>query len=318
MRRFGTDVLREVAQLHRKDQELEGRLHDYDFPLTHVEPLPEAEHRLFEYLFDRQPDNEHFSYSDPTPLTLRAKDDASAKRRAETPGRELLDLFAENAAMHAFSDAVARGRRELDDRLELWDGPSGARRGGAAALPSPRARLPVKGKRAKRFPRRLKTPNADLWTATSGWRTSRTTPVRTSPGETRACTIGPPLNLDPDDPDEVWFVGEPRAETRAAGAVGAVGADDASANVAAATPRNPCATLTRKGSAFWERLPYTAGVRQWRKVGAVVSALEIDRAGAFTCPVSAGAVFFSPGPPARLAAPRARRARLRRAGGRAR
>jgi len=37
--------------------------------------------------------------------------------------------------------------------------------------------------------------------------------------------------------------------------------------------------------------------KRWRHVGGVVSAFEIDRTGAFTCPVSCGAVFFSPGPP---------------------
>ena len=43
----------------------------------------------------------------------------------------------------------------------------------------------------------------------------------------------------------------------------------------------------------------------------MVSSLEIDRTGAFTCPVSAGAVFFSPGPPSRLTA--SARAELRAA-----
>ena len=135
--RFGTDVARSrrAAQVTDAPSWRPFARGTTSSPRS-VEPLPEAEHRLFEYLFDRQPDNQHFSYSDPTPLTLRAKDDASAKRRAETRGRELLDLFAENAAMHAFSDAVVRvDGRELDDRLELWDGPvwrAARRRGGAA------------------------------------------------------------------------------------------------------------------------------------------------------------------------------------------
>jgi len=300
MRRFGIDVLREVAELHRKDQLLEGRLHDSDFPLTHVEPLPEAEYRLFEYLFDRQPDNEHFSYSDPTPLALRAKDDASAKRRAETPGRELLDLFAENAAMHAFSDAVVRvDGRELDDRLELWNGPvwrAARRRGGAAVAEGASSGQGETREEVSEASENAERPSVDRFGLEDV--EDHAGCAHFSGGDTALRTIGPPLCLDPDDPDAVWFVGKPRAETRAeTRAAGAVGADDAAA--------------THKGSAFWERLPYAAGVRRWRKLGAVVSALEIDRAGAFTCPVSAGAVFFSTGPPARLAA--AARAALRAA-----
>ena len=144
--------LREVAQLHEKDQQLEARLHDYDDPLTHVEPLPEAEVRLYEYLFDRQPDNEQIVYL-PAPgagappvggRARRSKDDASAKRRAETPGRELLDLFAENAAMHAFSDAFVRvDSCDLDNRLEPGDAPvwrTARRRARAAEKKTPSSR----------------------------------------------------------------------------------------------------------------------------------------------------------------------------------
>ena len=87
-------------------------------------------------------------------------------------------------------------------------------------------------------------------------------------GDPALRTIGPPLNLDPDDPDEVWFVGEPRAETRAR-APGAVGADDASAR----PRRRPLrGTLTRPlrvrvprfGSAFRTRRAFGSGAR-WER-----------------------------------------------------
>ena len=313
------DALRRIAELHRKDQRLELRLSNYHDPLTHVEPLPEAEHRLFEYLEARQPDNEFVSFDVHNEVRARReRDEASAKRRAETPGRELLDLFAENAAMHAFSDAVVRvDQCELDDELEPEDGPvwRAARR---------RAEYAEGAEYDENM--RLLPPDRFFWEDVE----YHAGCYYFTGGEEALRVIAPPplLGLRPDP---CWFVGEPRAETRAAG-------DGGSGSASAANPRIErdvrvrsfratekkkrrrggasdddisVAAAPEKADNAKSSLPLTVGVRRWRQVGAVVTCLEIDRTGAFTCPVSSGAVYFSNGPPSRLTA--SARAELRAA-----
>ena len=300
------DALRRIAELHRKDQRLEARLTNYEDPLTHVEPLPEAEYRLFEYLEDRQPDNEFMSFDAYNDVRARReRDDASAKRRAETPGRELLDLFAENAAMHAFSDAVVRvDQCELDDELEPEDGPvwrAARRRAVAEGAESDENARRV----ADRFFGEDVEYHAGCYYFTGG------------EGALRIISA-PPLSAL--RPDPVWFVGEPRAETRAAGDGGSGSASASKSRIEGdvrvcsfrATEKKKrhrggasdddisVAAAPEKADNAKSSLPLTVGIRRWRQVGAVVSSLEIDRTGAFTCPVSAGAVFFSPGPPSRL------------------
>ena len=290
-----TDIadLRSVARLHEKDQQLETRLRDHDDPLTHVEPLPEAEHRLYEYLFDRQPDNEHVGYlpvqgDDAPPVgarALREKDDASAKRRAETPGRELLDLFAENAAMRAFSDAFVRvDSRYLDDRLEPGDEPvwRTARRRARAFEKGVSSRGEVseeteEEENARRPADRFGFEDVEHHAGCAHF----------SGGDLAIRAIDRPARLDRDGAKNVWFAGTSGTDALASPRV-------ADAEAPSTTP-----------------LPATARVRRWRQMGAVVSAVEFDRTGAFTCPVSAGAVFFSPGPPSSL--PAETRARLRAA-----
>ena len=311
------DALRRIAELHRKDQRLEARLTNYEDPLTHVEPLPEAEYRLFEYLEDRQPDNEFMSFDAYNDVRARReRDDASAKRRAETPGRELLDLFAENAAMHAFSDAVVRvDQCELDDELEPEDGPvwrAARRRAVAEGAESDENARRV----ADRFFGEDVEYHAGCYYFTGG------------EGALRIISA-PPLSAL--RPDPVWFVGEPRAETRAAGDGGSGSASASKSRIEGdvrvcsfrATEKKKrhrggasdddisVAAAPEKADNAKSSLPLTVGIRRWRQVGAVVSSLEIDRTGAFTCPVSAGAVFFSPGPPSRLTA--SARAELRAA-----
>ena len=289
--------LREVARLHEKDQQLEARLHDYDDPLTHVEPLPEAEVRLYEYLFDRQPDNEQIVYL-PAPgagappvggRARRSKDDASAKRRAETPGRELLDLFAENAAMHAFSDAFVRvDSCDLDNRLEPGDAPvwrTARRRARAAEKKTPSSRTRGTREEAEEEDDALSARLADQFgfedvEAHAGC-------VYFSGGDSAIREIessgSRPALLDREEKaNPVFFV-----------------ADSVFTDPPNAKRRDP------------RVLPAAVSVRRWRQMGAVVSTIELDRTGAFTCPVSAGAVFFSPGPPSSL--PAAARARLRAA-----
>ena len=290
-----TDIadLRSVARLHEKDQQLETRLRDHDDPLTHVEPLPEAEHRLYEYLFDRQPDNEHVGYlpvqgDDAPPVgarALREKDDASAKRRAETPGRELLDLFAENAAMRAFSDAFVRvDSRYLDDRLEPGDEPvwRTARRRARAFEKGASSRGEVseeteEEENARRPADRFGFEDVEHHAGCAHF----------SGGDLAIRAIDRPARLDRDGAKNVWFAGTSGTDALASPRV-------ADAEAPSTTP-----------------LPATARARRWRQMGAVVSAVEFDRTGAFTCPVSAGAVFFSPGPPSSL--PAETRARLRAA-----
>jgi hypothetical protein len=164
------DALRRIAELHRKDQRLELRLSNYHDPLTHVEPLPEAEHRLFEYLEARQPDNEFVSFDVHNEVRARRerRPRSDARRR---PGanfwicsrktRRCTRFRTRSCAWTSASWTTSSSRRT---------GPSGARRGKERS--TPRARSTMKTR--------------DISRTVFFGKTSSTTPgAFTSPGEKR-------------------------------------------------------------------------------------------------------------------------------------
>jgi len=321
--------LNEIAEFVDCDHENEQTLLDPADSLTYTEPLPECEHVLYKYMRKTSP-------AQAGEARRAAMGKRPTARLAHTQWKEPLDLFAQSAATRHFTDDYARfdiRGLEIDDTVfgkvnafvnaqtgedpfagePVW---RSARRPTFTdmALQLARTFNVADYERDGRRPRRNGDGAVEIVQDTSPFQPTETFSYQSF--ETHAgCTTffvhdeetreellykKPCERSEPDDAE--WIVGscvdgddddDEKNKTKPSGKK----RGRASRLDQGQEPRDGARNVNRDVTANSAYPLLKRNWKRWRHVGGVVSAFEIDRTGAFTCPVSCGAVFFSPGPP---------------------
>lgn len=249
-----------IAQLVERDNELESDLAEPEEPKTHCEPLNEAEHNLYTYMFKTSPRR-----------SLGVREAMMGKRPtnrlAATQWKEPLDLFSQNTAVRNFTHLYARfniaglieAESVRDDTLGIADGSEQVSRSAWRNDVEDDGRVKVNDKNKKT----QETFNHESFVLHAG------------------CTQF--FVHDPEDRRDVLYkqvdYGDEYYE------------NDYDHWMAGSCVDSDVDKKPPRISKFMRNF------KRWRHVGGIVNAFEIDRTGAFTCPVSSGAVFVSPGPP---------------------